>query len=53
VYQGADAADALGEGPGIARVAPAQDDLDTRTMVPALDAWVITPLPSVCASMRR
>ena len=28
VHQGAHAADALGEGPGIARVAPAQDDLD-------------------------
>jgi hypothetical protein len=28
VYQRADTADALGEGPGIARVAAAQDDLD-------------------------
>ena len=29
VHQGADAADALGKGPGVARVAAAQDDLDT------------------------
>ena len=28
MHQGAHAADALGEGPGVARVAPAQNDLD-------------------------
>ena len=48
---GADAADALGERPGVARVAAAQDHLDAAEHGAALHAS--TMLPSTSASMRR
>ena len=53
VHHGAHAADALGEGPGVARVAPLQDDLDARgTGSDEAQAFVIFP-SSACTSMRR